>query len=116
MRQTDGQQPEELDALQKKVRAYDDKQWTLIQRVAGAALGILSGLLLTYFGKFESIGFLGTIGAVVIALFVPGFVEKRVKRSVQKGRIMLMIALGVWLIAFAAFMLLSGAPIVSKAA
>ena len=108
------QPPEELDDLQKKVRDLPEKQWTLYQRIGGTVLGLLCGFLLTYFGSFESTGMFGTIGAVVIALFGPNFIEKRVKRTVQKGRIMLMISLGVWLLAYAAFMLLNGTPIVTK--
>jgi len=110
------QPPEELDDLQKKVQAYSEKQWTLIQRVAGVLLGLLSGFLLTYFGAFESTSLYGTIGALLIALLLPNMVEKRIKRSVQKGRIMLMIALGVSLVIYAVYMLASGVPIISKAA
>lgn len=108
------QPPEELDDLQKKIHAYSEKQWTLIQRVSGAALGLLCGFLLTYFGSFESTGMYGTIGALLIALLVPNIAEKRIKRTVQKGRIMLMISLGVWLAAYAAYMLATGVPIISK--
>ena len=107
------QPPEELDDLQKKVRAFSDKQWTLYQRIGGTVLGLLCGFLLTYFGSFESTGMFGTIGAVVIALFGPNFIEKKVKRSVQKGRVMLMISLGVWLLAYALIMLLGGTHIVT---
>ena len=74
-------------------------------------LGLLCGYLLTYFGNFESIGMYGTIAAVLIALFVPGMVEKRVKRSVQKGRFALMIGLGIWLLAYLGIMLIQGVPL-----
>ena len=43
-------------------------------------------------------------------------IEKRVKRSVQKARIAMMIALGVWLLGNLLYMLLSGVPIISKTA
>ena len=108
------QPPEELDDLQKKVRDLPEKQWTLYQRIGGTVLGLLCGFLLTYFGSFESTGMFGTIGAVVIALFGPNFIEKQVKRTVQKGRIMLMIALGVWLVAYAASILFGGTPIITN--
>lgn len=114
---TPEEQPEEeLDALQKKVRSFPEKQWLLIQRVAGTLLGLLCGFLLTYLGNFESTRFYGTIGAVLVALIVPNLAEKRIKRSVQKGRVMLMIGLGVWLVAYAAIMLLSGHSIIAKPA
>ena len=108
------QPPEELDDLQKKVRDLPEKQWTLYQRIGGTVLGLLCGFLLTYFGSFESTGMFGTIGAVIIALFGPNFIEKQVKRTVQKGRIMLMIALGVWLVVYAATMLIGGTPIIAN--
>ncbi|MPN01896.1 hypothetical protein SDC9_149109 [bioreactor metagenome] len=95
------------------MRAFPDKQWALYQRIGGTVLGLLCGFLLTYFGSFESTGMFGTIGAVIIALFGPNFIEKRVKRTVQKGRFMLMISLGVWLVAYALIMLLSGTPILA---
>ncbi len=108
--------PEELDDLQTKVRNYSEQQWALIQRICGAVLGLLCGYLLTYFGNYESIGMYGTIAAVLIALFVPGMIEKRIKRTVQKGRIALMIGLGVWLLAYLGIMLIQGVPLTGTGA
>ncbi len=102
----------ELDELQTRVHNYPDSKWALIQRVCGAALGATCGLLLTYLGNFPSIGMYGTIGAVLIALFVPNLIEKRIKRSVQKGRVALLIALAVWLGAYALIMILRGVPMI----
>ncbi len=107
----EGVPPEEFDDLQRKVHSYSDQQWILFQRIGGGVLGLLCGYLLTYFGNFESIGMYGTIAAVLIALFVPGMVEKRVKRSVQKGRFALMIGLGIWLLAYLGIMLIQGVPL-----
>lgn len=106
--------PEELDDLQKKIHDYSEKQWNLMQRAGGAVVGLACGFMLTHLSSYESIGMYGTIGAALIALFVPRLIEKRVKRSVQKGRVALMIALGVWLISYMLFMLISGVPILSK--
>ncbi len=108
------QPPEELDELQQKVRDYPDEKWTLIQRIGGAALGLISGAMLTYFGSFDSTGLIGTIGAVVVALLVPNLVEKRVKRSLRKARVALMIALGAWLIGHALIMYSQGVPFITK--
>lgn len=105
------QPPEDLDELQTRVARYPEKTWKLIQRVVGAAMGILCGLLLTYFSNFESIGMFGTIAAVLIALLLPNIIEKRVKRSVQKGRGAMLIALAVWLVGFTLFMVLQGTPV-----
>ena len=106
---------EELDDLQTKVRNLPESKWNLLQRIAGGALGLLCGYLLSFFSTYESVGMYGNIAAVLIALFVPGMIEKRVKRSVQKGRIALMIGIGVWLLAYLAFMLINGQPMIEKA-
>ena len=106
--------PVELDDLQKKVQAYPEQQWILFQRLGGAALGLLSGYLLTFFSSYPSIGMYGTIAAVLIALLVPNMIEKRVKRSVRKGRVALMIGLGAWLLAFLAYMLIQGTPMLAS--
>lgn len=106
-------QPEvELDQLQTRVRSYPEKQWVLIQRIVGAALGALCGFMLTYLGSFESIGLYGTIGAVLVALLLPNLIEKRIRRNIQKGRIALLIGLAVWLVGYTLIMLLSGVPII----
>ena len=103
---------EELDELQTRVRNYPEKKWGWIQRVVGAALGILCGLLLTYFANMESIGMTGTIGAVLIALLAPNMIEKRVRRSIRKGRTALILALAAWLVGYMVFMLIQGVPII----
>ena len=107
---------EELDDLQTKVRNLPEAKWNLFQRIGGAVMGLLCGYLLTYFGQYESIGMYGTIAAVLIALFVPRMIEKRVKRTVQKGRVALMIALGAWMLAYLLIMVLNGAPMINNAA
>ena len=107
--------PEELDDLQTKVHNLPEAKWNLFQRLGGAVMGLLCGYLLTYFGQYESIGMYGTIAAVLIALFVPGMIEKRVKRSVQKARVALMIALGAFMLAYLLIMVLNGTPLVNKA-
>ncbi|MEN6595507.1 MAG: hypothetical protein ABFC31_11250 [Clostridiaceae bacterium] len=105
---------EELDDLQKRVRAFSEKKWNMILYICGALVGILCGALLTYFSAMESIGMYGTIGAVLIALLLPRFAEKRVKRSVQKGRVAMMISLAVWLGVTALVMIVKGVPIFTK--
>lgn len=107
-------EPEELDDLQKRVRDYSDRKWNVILTVCGGLVGLLCGALLTVFSAMESIGMYGTIGAVVIALLLPRFAEKRVKRSVQKGRVAMMIALALWLAVTAAVMIIKGVPIFTK--
>lgn len=104
---------EELDELQQRIHDYPDQKWNLLQRLAGAAMGVICGLLLTLFSGFESIGMYATVAALLIALLVPRLAEKRFRRSVQKGRIAMLIALAVWLAAYAAYMLISGVPFVN---
>ena len=107
---------EELDELQTKVRNLPEAKWTLYQRIGGGFLGLLCGYLLTYFGSYESVGMYGTIAAVLIALFVPGMIEKRVKRSLQKGRVALMLGLAAWMLVYLAIMLLNGTPLLTNPA
>jgi uncharacterized membrane protein HdeD (DUF308 family) len=105
------QPPEDMDELQTRVHNYPEKTWTLIQRIAGGALGLLCGLLLTYFSNFESIGMFSTIGAVLIALLLPNVIEKRVRRKIQKGRAAMLIGLAAWLAGYTLIMVLSGVPL-----
>ena len=108
------QPPEELDDLQKKVRDLPDSKWNLYQIIGGAVTGAACGFLLTEVSSYPSIGMYGTIAAALLALFGPKMVEKRIKRTMQKTRVWMMIALGVWLLAKMVFMLLSGVPILNK--
>jgi hypothetical protein len=108
--QAEPEPEEELDDLQKRVRAYPEAKWNLLQRIGGALIGIVCGLLLTYFSNMQSIGMYGTIGARLIALFVPRIAEKRLKRSVNKGRIALLSALALWIAAYALIMIARGVP------
>ena len=108
------QPPEELDDLQTMVRDLPESKWNLYQTIGGAVTGAVCGYLLTELSSYPSIGMYGTIGAALLALFGPRLVEKRVKRTVQKARIWMMIALGVWLLAKLLFMLISGVPILNK--
>lgn len=107
---------EELDELQTKVHNLPEAKWYLYQRICGAALGLLCGYLLTFFGSYESVGMFGTIAAVLIALFVPNMIEKRVKRSLQKGRVALMIGLAAWMLVYLLIMLLNGTPMLANPA
>ena len=107
---------EELDELQTKVRNLPEAKWTLYQRIGGGFLGLLCGYLLTYFGSYESVGMYGTIAAVLIALLAPNLIEKRVKRSLQKGRVALMLGLAAWMLVYLAIMLLNGTPLLTNPA
>ena len=111
---TEQQPPEELDEFQKKVRDLPESKWNLYQIIGGALTGAACGYLLTEISSYPSIGMYGTIAAALLALFGPRLVEKRFKRTVQKARVWMMIALGVWLVAKMLIMLLSGVPILNK--
>ena len=105
---------EELDDLQKRVRAIPEKKWTILTVVCGALLGALCGALLTVFSAMESIGMYGTIAALLIALLIPRFAERRLRRSIQRGRIALMIGLAVWVGVTAIVMFAGGTPLFTK--
>ena len=103
-----------MDDLQKKVRDLPESKWNLYQIIGGIVTGAACGYLLTEISNYPSIGMYGTIAAALLALFGPRMVEKRIKRTMQKTRVWMMIALGVWLAAKMLIMLLSGVPILTK--
>ena len=105
---------EELDDLQKRVRAIPEKKWTILTVVCGALLGALCGALLTVFSAMESIGMYGTIAALLIALLIPRFAERRLRRSIQRGRIALMIGLAIWVGITALIAFAGGTPVFAK--
>ena len=51
---------------------------------------------------------------LLIALLVPRFAERRLRRSIQRGRIALMIGLAVWVGVTAIVMFAGGTPLFTK--
>ncbi len=103
---------EELNEVQKRVRAYSDKRWRTMQIVCGALLGAACGALLTFFGTSETTGVYATGGALLIALVAPNMAEKRLRRPVRQGRVAMIISLAVWLAITTAVALLSGETLI----
>lgn len=96
-----------MTGFQKFIAKMDDARWTLVQRVAGALLGILTGVSLFWngFGGSEEGGFsYSLIFAVVIALVVPNIIEKKGLRRIPKLRVALVISLLVMIVAYAIVM------------
>ena len=97
-----------LNGFQKWIARMDDAQWTRVQRITGAVLGLLAALALfwdTITGKVIPEGqepglSMSLIVAVAIAMLVPNIIEKQGKRKTPKLRVALAAALCVALVAF----------------
>lgn len=91
-----------MNKFQKFIARLDDKKWTLYQRIAGAILGIASGVALFWNGGGDNEqGFsYSLIVAIVIAMLIPNILEKQGGRRIPKLRIALVIALGVMIVGY----------------
>lgn len=96
-----------MNSFQRFIAKMDEARWTLVQRVAGALLGILAGVALFWDGMSggKEGGFsYSLIIAVVIAMVVPNIIEKQGMRRIPKLRIAMVIALAVMIVAYLVLM------------
>ena len=86
-----------MNGFQKWIARMDEKKWTLVQRIAGAILGVCTGLALFWNGGSNDEGGFSysLIAAVVIAMLIPNIIEKQGARRIPKLRMALVIALAV---------------------
>ncbi len=61
--------------------------WKRVNIIGGIALGIIIGVVLFVLSDSARFGPFAFMGAAVLALFVPRFVQGRVVRSVRTGQI-----------------------------
>ena len=87
----------DMNGFQKWIARMDEKKWTLVQRIAGAILGVATGVALFWNGGSNDEGGFSysLIAAIVIAMLIPNILEKQGQRRIPKLRIALVIALGV---------------------
>lgn len=102
----------DLNGFQRFIAKMDDKKWKLAQRILGVVLGLSTGLALfseTIFQSGEgSLGSYSLLIAVVIALLIPNLIEKQGGRRINLARITMAITLLIVLVAYFAFISLSG--------
>lgn len=91
-----------MNGFQKFIARMDEKTWTLVQRIAGAVLGVGAGLALFWNGGGDNEqGFsYSLVVAIVIAMLIPNILEKQGGRRIPKLRVALVIALGVMIVGY----------------
>ena len=91
-----------MNGFQKYIARLSEKSWTLVQRIAGAILGVASGIALFWNGGSDTEqGFSWSlIIAIVIAMLIPNILEKQGGRRIPKLRVALVIALGIMIVGY----------------
>ena len=82
--------------FEKRIKAIPEAKWNLYQCLAGAAIAVYTVLALFFGGQGLNPLFL--IG-VVLALVLPRWLEDRGRRSLYKGRKVMLIVMAVMLVA-----------------
>ena len=90
-----------MSSFQKFIARLDEKTWKLYQRIAGAVMGLLACVALFWKNGEEQGTFsYGLIIAMVIALILPNFLEKRALRKMSTLRLTMAISMGVVIVAY----------------
>jgi len=83
--------------FQRRCAAISDKKWNIIQSIGGVILG--GAVVFFLFGGTSDDAFsIFTVYALVLAMFVPKYVEKTCDRNLDRGRIVMVIAIAVGMI------------------
>lgn len=96
--------------LPLRVEQMNEVEWKKWTTIAGAVLGLIAAACLFLFPSNDenSIVSIGWLLALVLALVVPGYAEKRLERAAPRLRIALIISLGAAMLVYLAYILLSG--------
>ena len=90
-----------MSSFQKFIARLDENTWKLYQRIAGAVMGLLACVALFWKNGEEQGTFsYGLIIAMVIALILPNFLEKRALRKMSTLRLTMAISMGVVIVAY----------------
>ena len=92
---TENQEPDKRTKLQKKIDGMNEKQWRVWQCIGGVVLGLAVCFFLLGDDGESMLG----IYSFVLALLVPKLLENSFRRSVNDGRIAMVITIAVILIA-----------------
>ena len=82
--------------FEKKIHAIPDRTWDLYQIAGGVVIGAFTVAALFLGGSGLNVPFLV---AIVLALFVPNWLEDRGRRKLTKGRMAMVIVIGIGLVA-----------------
>lgn len=77
----------------ERIQAMDEAAWKKVNIAGGIVLGLVVGAVLFFLSDYAEFGPYAFMGAVVLALFVPRFVQSRVDRSVHVGQIAMLFTL-----------------------
>ena len=99
-----------MSNFQKFCARMPEARWKLVQRIVGALLGIAAGLALFWDSIMKSFGVqqpeqqgmftMPLVVAVLIAMIVPNFIERRSLRRMPQMRIALVIGLGAMILIY----------------
>lgn len=92
--------PPEPTDIQKKVAAIPEKTWKLLQIALGIVLGVGSSACIVLMNGGGEMGTFGILIAAVLALIVPGFLEKQSARKMPTLRIALILSLAISMAAY----------------
>lgn len=86
--------------FEKRIHAIPEDKWNLYQTLGGAAVGIISAVLLFAGGTGFSAGLLI---AVALALLLPNWLETKGRRRLNRARVAMIIALGIGIVVSAVY-------------
>jgi predicted membrane protein len=93
--------------LAEKVANIEEGLWLKYQTIGGAVLGAAAGAMLFLIKDEGSLLPLNFVLALVIAKFVPDYMEKQFSRSLRRARIALILVMLAGIVAYAGYMLLT---------
>jgi len=94
-------------SLAEKAAKIDEKLWLKYQTIGGAVLGAAAGATLFLVKDEGSFLPLNFILALVIAKFLPDWLEKQTGRSLRRARIALILVMLAAILAYAGYTLLT---------
>jgi hypothetical protein len=94
----------------QKAAEIDEKRWLSYQTYGGVVLGIATGAIMFLVKDEGSFLPLNFVLALVIAKFLPDYLEKQMSRSLRRARIVMVIVIAVSILAYAGYILLTKGP------
>lgn len=89
----------------QKIQAMSEAAWKRVNTIGGIVLGLIIGAVLFALSDSARFGPYAFMGAAVLSLFVPRFVQGRVARSVRTGQIAMLFTLAACMGAYIVYTL-----------
>lgn len=103
----DDQKTPQPGSLAEKVSKIEESLWLKYQTIGGAVLGAAAGAMLFLIKDEGSLLPLNFVLALVLAKFVPDYMEKQFGRNLRRARIALILVMLAGIVAFAGYTLLT---------